>query len=272
MIRIKDMVPQVYSEASRDFQYLSILFDIVLNSVKTNTDLISSLPNRIQADSKLTELLALTLGFKLKRNYDREQLLALVHVFPKLLRAKGTLQAVQIAGDALVKASHVPGFFYCEVDQETHILKVTIPPQVDDITLFIDLLPYILPAGIACDFTRGTTINEQLTTTLELDTGSIEILAARPIPKISQADNKFTVVDAGLGTLITPDFYNTNNTGVSGDNIKYLHDGAILVNTEESEEKLVPNAFLQANMIIPMLTTEVSSTVDKAEDNEEENN
>ena len=76
MIKFANQVPSVYPSASRDFQYLGWLIDIVLNSVKHNVDDLYDLPNN-QADIKLTELLALTLGFKVKRNYDQKQLSAL---------------------------------------------------------------------------------------------------------------------------------------------------------------------------------------------------
>ena len=70
MIKFREQVPSVYTNASRDFQYLSWLIDVVLNSVKHNVDTIYDLPN-VKHDAKLSELLAMTLGFKVKRNYDQ---------------------------------------------------------------------------------------------------------------------------------------------------------------------------------------------------------
>ena len=45
MIRLQDLVPNVYYEKSRDFQFIGRLFDIVLNSVKTNSDTLYNLPS-----------------------------------------------------------------------------------------------------------------------------------------------------------------------------------------------------------------------------------
>lgn len=262
MIKIQDVVPQVYSSASRDFQYLSRLFDIVLNAVKTGTDLVSNIPNRLQADSKLVELLALTLGFRLKRNYDREQLLALVNVFPKILKTKGTLQAVEIAGEALVRASGASGFFYCHMDPQTHTLQIVIPPQVEDATLFFDLLPYIIPAGIACDITRGTVVTERLVTTVEAKVDSIELLGAEPILELANKDTnndgieEYYINNPGLGTLLTPEFFGEliNEQGNAKNEVleKYLTDGTII--STDNSNNLTPNAFIQSNMVIPKLT------------------
>ena len=45
MIKFYEQVPAVYPSASRDFQYLCWLIDIVLNSVKHNVDDLYDLPN-----------------------------------------------------------------------------------------------------------------------------------------------------------------------------------------------------------------------------------
>jgi hypothetical protein len=144
VINLYDQVPSIYTSASRDFQYLSWLFNIVLNSVKHNVDDIYNLPNT--SDPKLTELLAMTLGFKIKRNYDEKQLAALVAVIHSLLRCKGTEKAIRMAAEALVKAVGSKG----EADVKfngTDVL-VTLPKDLTDITLFLDILDYILPAGM----------------------------------------------------------------------------------------------------------------------------
>lgn len=162
MIKIKDQIPNIYYDASRDFQILGHLYEVVLNYSKTNADMLYLLPNGIEADTRSTELLATTLGFRLKRNYDKEQLAALVSIFPRLLKIKGTKAAVDLAGNALVKASGVPGVFDSNLDEETHVLTVKIPIELSDITLFMDLLPYILPFGVRVSVIRSTTIYRKI--------------------------------------------------------------------------------------------------------------
>ena len=154
MIKFYNQVPSVYPSASRDFQYICRLIDIVLNSVKHNVDGLYSLPNT-SADARLTELLAMTLGFKVKRNYDHKQLVALVAALPRILRYKGTATAVEMAGRALIAASGSNGAILSEVEDSE--LLVTIPKTLVDISLFTDLLPYILPAGMTCHIRRTDT-------------------------------------------------------------------------------------------------------------------
>lgn len=165
MISIKNQVPSIYYDASRDFQILGHLYEVVLNYVKTNADMLYQLPNGIETDTRATELLAMTLGFKLKRNYDKAQLAALVSIFPQLLKVKGTVKAIELAGNALVKASGVPGVFAVDTTElKNHVLTIKIPIELSDITLFIDLLPYILPFGIRVSIIRNTIIPLEATT------------------------------------------------------------------------------------------------------------
>lgn len=164
MISIKNQVPSIYYDASRDFQVLGHLYEVVLNYVKTNADMLYLLPSGITEDTRVIELLATTLGFKLRRNYDKAQLAALVSIFPQLLKIKGTLRAVNLAGDALVKASGVPGMFASEI--KDHVLTIRIPIELSDITLFLDLLPYILPFGLRVSIVRNTIIKHELTTSV----------------------------------------------------------------------------------------------------------
>ena len=200
MINIKNQLPNIYYDASRDFQILGHLYEVVLNYVKTNADMLYLLPNGIEEDTRATELLATTLGFKLRRNYDKEQLAALVSIFPRLLKIKGTKQAIELAGNALVKASGVPGAFTSEI--EDHVLTIKIPIELSDITLFLDLLPYILPSGLRTSIVRTTTITQKAS--LPIGTGSV-VKIARPSTEAEDGSAKFIAHPLGLATISEDD-------------------------------------------------------------------
>ena len=179
MIRFKNQVPTIYTKASRDFQYLSWLIDIVLNSVKHNIDSLYDLPNA-KADPRLTELLAMTLGFKVKRNYNQKQLASLVAALPKILKYKGTETAVHYAGNALIAASGAVGIFQSEIVEGE--LQATLPEELVDITLFTDLLPYILPAGMSCRIIRTNAITRGLVTKVHYS----DKVTARMVAELAQ--------------------------------------------------------------------------------------
>lgn len=195
MINIKHQVPNIYYDASRDFQLLGHLYEVVLNYTKTNADMLYLLPNGIEADTRTTELLATTLGFKLRRNYDKAQLAALVSIFPQLLKIKGTLGAIELAGNALVKASGVPGVFSSKI--ENHTLTINIPIELSDITLFVDLLPYILPFGIKVSIIRTTTLKQKVS--LPIDTAAI---MRKALPSTETPHEKFLPHPLGLAKIV----------------------------------------------------------------------
>ena len=71
MIRTQKYTPEVYYEQSRDFQFIGRLYDVVLNSVKTNVDIIqNSLPFNTRSSRDLLKLMSYTLGFKPKHKYS----------------------------------------------------------------------------------------------------------------------------------------------------------------------------------------------------------
>ena len=240
MIKFYDQVPQIYSNASRDFQYLGWLISIVLNAVKHNADDLYDLPNS-KVDPKLTELLALTLGFKVRRNYDKDQLNALVSVLPVLLKYKGTKYAIETAGETLLKASGAIGLFSCDITGNQ--VTATFPEELVDITLFNDLMPYILPAGMCCRTIRKTAIPGKADT--------VEISYADAIIyEVSDtvSGNRINLDQSELFTLFMPD-----------------PDGNTLALTSfsppksENDTKSNITAGLLANTVIPPLVPDNNS-------------
>lgn len=225
MINLRNLVPTVYTDASRDFQYLNWLINIVLNSVKHNVDDMYQLPNT-KADSKLTELLALTLGFKVKRNYNQEQLAALVAILPNILKYKGTIRAVSMAVDALIATAGAFGDPSYEVVDNKVI--IVLPKELIDTTLLIDLLDYILPAGMTYRIIKDT-------------------------QTIRRLDNIYTAIDDEMHCEVVEDlaWENTLSTGLSS-----LFDGKLSdFSANFISDKL--NTGLLSNTVIPVLSGKV---------------
>jgi hypothetical protein len=211
MIKFSEQVPSVYPSASRDFQYLCWLIDIVLNSVKHNVDGLYDLQNT-KSDARLIELVAMTLGFKVKRNYDQKQLAALVAALPRIIKYKGTVSAVHMAGKALIAASGATGGIMSRViDGE---LEVTLPKALVDISLFTDLLPYILPAGMTCHIIRTDKIHK----TYPTEVGYSDTMLAECIPDLGWDSDKQAIVglaklfDTGSNMFGFANYHSNDNT------------------------------------------------------------
>lgn len=231
MINFHNQVPTVYSSASRDFQYIGWLINIVLNAVKHNIDDIYNLPNT-HSDAKLTELLAMTLGFKVKRNYDKKQLTALAAILPSILRYKGTEKAIRMAAEALVMASGSLGDASVNVDG-TEII-VTLPKDLVDTTLFSDLLNYILPAGMTCRIIRK---NETKKTVADIEVKSKDQLLSLVVDDLAWLSTENGISSTGLSTMYTPDNY--TDTPDFTANIK-LVDGNSVINSGLLDNTIIP--------------------------------
>lgn len=169
MIKLQELTPEIYYKDSRDFQFIGRLFDIVLNSVKTETDLMRNIPINNDSDEKLLELMALTLGFKPKYQYNTKQLRAICKVFPEILKNKGSIKSIIIACNALFNAAGAEqklDYDFTRNSNNTE-LNIYVPQDFKDITIITDLLTYTLPAGMSCNIIRELRITEEVLTKLE---------------------------------------------------------------------------------------------------------
>jgi hypothetical protein len=156
MIKLKDLTPEVYYKESRDFQFIGRLFDVVLNSVKTEVDLMYNIPLSDDSNEKLLELMALTLGFKPIHQYNTKQLKAICKAFPEILRNKGSIKSIIIACNALFNAAGTEqglDYDFTKGSNNTE-LNIYVPQDFKDITVISDLLAYTLPAGMSCNIIR----------------------------------------------------------------------------------------------------------------------
>jgi len=178
MIKLQDYTPEIYYKESRDFQFIGRLFDIVLNSVKTEADTVYNIPVSDNSDDRLVDLLAMTLGFQAKHHYSGKQLRALCRVFPEVLRKKGSIDAVLVACNAIFAAEGLEQETqYDFVDPEDKskvnytVLNLYIPQEFEDLVLLNDILTYILPAGMTCNLIKELRLTREITTIVK--TGSI---------------------------------------------------------------------------------------------------
>ena len=175
MIRLQDTTPKVYYEQSRDFQYIGRLFDIVLNSVKTNADLLYTLPISDNSDKRLVDLMTLTLGFKSKHNYNVKQLSALCSAFASIIKNKGSITGISTAVNTLISAEGITQEFECEFLDNNTTIRIYLPMELTDTNLLKDLLVYILPAGMKYELIKSGIINLPKTITEGATEDSVKI-------------------------------------------------------------------------------------------------
>lgn len=207
MIKLQNYTPEIYYKESRDFQFIGRLYDLVLNAVKTDVDLLYYLPVSVNSDEKLLELLSLTFGFKPKRQYNARQLKAVCSVLSEIIRNKGSIKALKIACEALFNAMDIDqelDYDFTEGKDKTE-LNLYISEDFEDVNILYDLLNYVLPAGITCNIIKELHLSSSSFTELGItNTASWDYIdnnSFAQMPRLSSAEN----TDIKTGVLSTSD-------------------------------------------------------------------
>ena len=163
MIRLQDYTPEIYYKESRDFQFIGHLYDLVLNYIKTNVDLLEALPLSDNSDDKFLELMAMTFGLKPEHQYNSVQLRALCKVFPSVIRNKGSIESIINVCTALFNAEGLEQQFSYDFasEKDRTELNLYVPQDFSDIVLLNDILSYVLPAGMSCNIIKELQIKEK---------------------------------------------------------------------------------------------------------------
>lgn len=167
MLHLENKTPEYFSEKSRDFQLLCRILNIFLNSSVEQGRKIAGNWSIATLDESLLALMARKLGF-MEGSYIPPAILRnICKSYPRILKYKGTQQAVREAAYAVLSAH-----------QEVTALNVVYSPKTagQNNTYYPDpyihiecnvtsgdevylekLYPYILPAGVRYDYTLNIT-------------------------------------------------------------------------------------------------------------------
>jgi len=118
LIRVKDLVPDVYESTSRDFQLISNLKTCVFSATKEDIDSIVDIINTEHCPDRLLPLLQSRLGFITDKEFDNRTLRIALSVFPYLIKNKGTLKAIKQAVYAFLKINNLNTRTYVEVNNK----------------------------------------------------------------------------------------------------------------------------------------------------------
>lgn len=154
MIKVKNLVNSVYYNKSRDFQVVGRVLETIFNYLQTEIDLAKYLNLTNNTDDKLLPLIATTLGFESKHNYDTNNLKGILSSFSYLLKNKGTKKAIQDALTILLRCQNIDATATVNVDKTTNEVIIYIPYNLQDTILLEDLFNYILPAGWTYNFIK----------------------------------------------------------------------------------------------------------------------
>lgn len=187
MIEVRKQVPGVYYNESRDFQLIGRIFEVILNYLKTNNDCTENTMDTNLIDDKLVNLLAKTVGFESRHEYDVNNLKIICGCFSTILKYKGTKRGIDMAISSLLNSRGVTDNFESVLDYDTRTINIYIPVSAGNTILLEDLFEYILPVGWGYSIIRAAAgnkykystpiITSTLYTVVEKDTDELDVVA-----------------------------------------------------------------------------------------------
>lgn len=167
MISVYRSTPRKYYDDSRDFQFIGRLFEALFNYLKMNVDLAQYDQLSSNSDVRMLPLLAKTLGFESKHEYNTEDLKALCSSFASILRKKGSIGGIEDAVNAFLSAQNIGTEAYPSRNPLDYMdLTIYLPEDAGDTALLEDVFDYILPAGMTYNFVRAQAARDPSTTEL----------------------------------------------------------------------------------------------------------
>lgn len=151
--KFQDMIPEVYTNTSRDFQLLTRLYDIIIDGVKFDSDSIIRLINTNTCNSKILELLQTKLGFITSEHYTNEEIRYVLKSFPIIIKNKGSLKGIKQAVTVFSKLNKIKSNVSINIInksndyEKSYIIDVNLHSQNLDTSLLDEIFKYILPTG-----------------------------------------------------------------------------------------------------------------------------
>lgn len=152
-MKVSNMVPEIYYRESRDFAYMGRLFEIIFNYMKTSASCVNVDFSSNESSAMVIELLADTVGFKAKENYQLSDLIAIIGSFQKLLRLKGTKYVVEQLVQIMMNVQNIyvnapiDKLVIQDADDPNHLI-IYLHEELTDVMLLEDLFDYLLPSGM----------------------------------------------------------------------------------------------------------------------------
>lgn len=148
IIRIANLLPEIYNSESRDFQLFTHILDLVQNSIKFDIDHIIKVINTEEIPSEYLYNLQTKVGFLTNNIYPEGELRFILSAFPWLIKYKGSKQGIILSVNAFLKARGVHGTPLVEINNHPdYTIKIGINTDKIDTTLLEDVLSYVIPSG-----------------------------------------------------------------------------------------------------------------------------
>lgn len=160
-IRLQENVPEVYINASRDFQLLCRLYDCMINSVKFSIDGVLRVIDTLLCSNALLSLLQTKLGFFTEKDFSYDEIRYVLRAFPDIIKYKGSKRGILQAVYVFCKLKHIQTIPNIEIinkqnDKPIYQINIILYATPQDTTLLSEIFRYILPTGYTVRYSWRT--------------------------------------------------------------------------------------------------------------------
>lgn len=156
MFRIENNVPDVYIEESRDFQLVSRLYDLALQSTRFSIDTMLDISDTLTCPAEVLPLLATKVGFFDNLELNDKTYRKLISAFPYIIRYKGSITAINLIVNLFMQLANTDVVM---TQDEQNVLTIQFNTYASDTDLLQHLLEYVRPTGMMIKYGVTTKIN-----------------------------------------------------------------------------------------------------------------
>lgn len=157
MFKLRDHVPEVYIENSRDFQLFCNSYDSIQGQSKFLIDSLSRVSSSSQCMSHFLPLISDKLGFFINTQTSDDELRFILSAFPTIIRHKGTIRGVKYVAILFQRffnnSEMLPEI---SVDQDAQMIRVNFKATFTGTKLLESLFKYVTPIGYLIEYTTST--------------------------------------------------------------------------------------------------------------------
>lgn len=146
MFLVEHNVPDVYVNESRDFQLVSRLYDLALQSTRFSIDSMDYISDTQQCNDKLLDLIGSKVGFFSNLSVPDDTLRNVLTAFPYIMRHKGSKYAIQLILNLFMHITN--SRVELEETDDPSIINIVFYDYMLHVQLLQQLIEYIRPTGV----------------------------------------------------------------------------------------------------------------------------
>ena len=160
MFRVKQNVPDIYPQESRDFQLLSHLYDLVVQSSRFSIDSMQRISNTMRCNENLLPLIGSKVGFYTKLNVTDKVYRQIVAAYPYIIQYKGSKKAFDLCCNLVERIFNIKLTYSWNTTDQV-ILLTFQDYEPSNFEIVKELFDCVRPCGVSIQYELKPVVPEE---------------------------------------------------------------------------------------------------------------